>query len=144
MSQELQLIFEAKISLNEVTKHISFPKRIHLLVMMTWQQNFISTSQMNYLLSFYPYLHNSWEKNNTIGASSRTEIISVIYLSYIIKEIKKKKDLEPVSLLNVDFKIYTTILENRMQKPLVAIIGEIHQPAFKNITILNRLLLFLI
>ena len=36
------------------------------------------------------------------------------------------KDLEPVSLLNLDFKIYTTILENRMQKPLVAIIGEIH------------------
>ena len=81
---------------------------------------------MNYLLSFYSYSHNSWEKNNTIGASSRTEIISVIHLSYIIKGIKKKKDLEPVSLLNLDFKIYTTILENRMQKPLVAIIGEIH------------------
>ena len=80
---------------------------------------------MNYLLSFYSYSHNSWEKNNTIGASSRTEIISVIYLSYIIKGMKKE-NLEPVSLLNLDFKIYTTILENRMQKPLVAIIGEIH------------------
>ena len=80
---------------------------------------------MNYLLSFYPYSHNSREKNNTIGASSRTEIISVIYLSYIIKGMKKE-NLEPVSLLNLDFKIYTTILENRMQKPLVAIIGEIH------------------
>ena len=80
---------------------------------------------MNYLLSFYPYLHNSWEKNNTIGASSRTEIICHIPVIYN-KGNKKKKDLKPVSLLNLDFKIYTTILENRMQKPLVAIIGEIH------------------
>ena len=41
----------------------------------------------------------------------------------------------PISLLNLDYKIYTTILMNRMQKTLDTIIGEHHSAAIKNRTI---------
>ena len=38
---------------------------------------------------------------------------------------------------NLDYKIYTTILKNHMQKTLVAIIGKNQSTAIKNRTILH-------
>ena len=45
----------------------------------------------------------------------------------------------PISLLNLDYKIFTTILKNRMQITIYNIIGENQTAVIKNRTILHTL-----
>ena len=65
---------------------------------------------------------------------SRTGVIFIEY---------KKGDKEDIanhlsiSLLNLDFKIYTAVLNNRMQETLNAIIGKNKSTAIENITIFH-------
>ena len=54
------------------------------------------------------------DKLNTMRVGSRTRVISAIY-----KKGDKKCNVNyrPISLLNLDGKIYTSILKTRMQQP---------------------------
>ena len=61
------------------------------------------------------------------------------YLSYIKKVIKYIANYWPISLLNLDYKIYTEILKNPMQITLDTIIRENQLAAIKNRTILHTL-----
>ena len=81
------------------------------------------------LLDVYQLL----EKLGTMK-SSRTVVISVIY-----KKVEKKDiaNYRPASFLNLDYKIYTTILKNCMQKTLNGLIGENTSTAVKSKTILH-------
>ena len=54
-------------------------------------------------------VYNSWKQLGIIGISSRTGIISVIYKKGDKKDIANYR---PISLLNLDYKIYTTILKD--------------------------------
>ena len=78
-------------------------------------------------------VYNSWKQLGIIGISSRKGIISVIYKKGDKKDIANNR---PISRLNLDYKIFTTILKNRMQITLVNIIGENQIAAIKNRTIL--------
>ena len=81
-------------------------------------------------------VYNSRKQIGTIGISSRTGIISVIYKK------GNKKDManyRPISLLNLDHKSFTTILKNRMQTTLDDFIGSNQTAAIKNRTILYTL-----
>ena len=57
------------------------------------------------------------------------------YLPYIKGDKKNIANYRPISLLNLDYKIYTTILKNQMQKTLdlVTIIGERQSEAIKSL-----------
>ena len=79
---------------------------------------------------------NSWNELDLMDTSSRTGIISVIYQKSDKKDIANYR---PISLLNLDYKIYTTILKNRMQKTLDRIIGKNQTAEIKNRTILHIL-----
>ena len=81
-------------------------------------------------------VYNSWKQIGTIGISSRTGIISVTYKK---GDKKDMANYRPISLLNLDYKIFTTILKNRMQTTLDDIIGLNQTAAIKNRTILHTL-----
>ena len=72
----------------------------------------------NFLRELTPTLldvYNSWRKLGIMGISSRTSIISVTYKKGVKKDIANYR---PISLLNLYYKIYTTILKNRIQQTL--------------------------
>ena len=81
-------------------------------------------------------VYNSWKQLGIIGISSRTGIISVINKNGDKKDIANYR---LISLLNLDYKIFTTILKNRMQKTLDNMIGQNQTAAIKNRTILHTL-----
>ena len=60
------------------------------------------------------------------------------YLSYIKKDDKKDfAKYRPISLLNLDYQIYNTILINCMQKKLDVLLGDKQPAAIENRTILH-------
>ena len=71
-----------------------------------------------------------------MGISSRAGIISVIYRK---GDKKDTANYRPISLLNLNYKIYATILKNRMQQTLDKAIGEKQTAATENRTILHTL-----
>ena len=81
-------------------------------------------------------VYGFWKQLGISGISSRTGIISVVYKKGDKKDIANYR---PISLLNLDYKIYTTILKNRMQQTLDSIIGENQTAVIKNRTILHTL-----
>ena len=81
-------------------------------------------------------VYDSWKQLGIIGISSRTGIISVIYKK---GDKKDMANYRPISLLNLDYKFFTTIFKNRMQITLDNIIRENQTAAIKNWTILHTL-----
>ena len=73
---------------------------------------------MNYPLYILLDVHDSLEKLGTMGDTSRTGIIYVIYINSDYKHL--------------GYIIYTTILENHMQATLDSLIGENQSAAIKN------------
>ena len=71
-----------------------------------------------------------------MGVTSGTGIISGIYKKDDKKDIANYR---PISLLNLDYEIYNTVLKNWMQKTLDTIIAENQSAAIKNRTILHTL-----
>ena len=69
------MIFEAKISLHEVTKSIN--SQTNNISSMAWQQNYKYFSVK--LSTILLVAHDSLEKLGTMDATSSTGIISVIY-----------------------------------------------------------------
>ena len=72
----------------------------------------------------------------TVSVSSRREIISVIYKK---GDKKDNADYKPISLLNLDYKIYTKIFKNCKWKTLHAVIHENKFAAIKNRVLLHTL-----
>ena len=73
---------------------------------------------------------------DTVSVSSRREIIPVIYKKGDKKDIA---DYKPISLLNLDCKIYTKIFKNCMRKTLHVMIRENKFAAIKNRVLLHTL-----
>ena len=73
---------------------------------------------------------------DTVSVSSRGEIIPVIYKKGDKKDIA---DYKPISLLNLDYKIYTKIFKNCMRKTLHVMIRENKFAAIKNRVLLHTL-----
>ena len=66
---------------------------------------------MNNILPNNVYIYQYWEKFGNMGVTSRTGFISLIY------EKGNKEDMtnyRPISLLNLDYHVYTTILKNQL------------------------------
>ena len=126
---------EAGISLDEITEAINS------------QKNNKSPGNDGLSAEFYKHFANelapilldvysSWKELDIMGISSRTGIISVIYKK---GDKKDTANYRPISLLNLDYKIYTSILKNRMQKTIDKIIGENQTAAIKNRTIFQTI-----
>ena len=135
ISNEYFNLCEAEISLDEIIEAINS------------QKNNKSSGNDGLTAEFYKHfssdiapmlldVYNSWTELGIMGISSRTGIISVIYKKGDKKDIANYR---PISLLNLDYKIYTTILKNRMQQTLDKIIGENQTAAIQNSTILHTL-----
>ena len=134
-SNEHFRLCEAEISLDEIIEAINS------------QQNNKCPGNDGLTAEFYKHFSNelapillevydSWKQVGIIGISSRTGIISVIYKKGDKKDIANYR---PISLLNLDYKIFTTILKNRMQQTLEKIIGQNQTAASENRTILHTL-----
>ena len=100
------------MSLDKVTKSINS------------QRNNRSLGNDGLTVEFYDHFSNElslilsdvydfWEKLGTMGASSRTRIIFVIYKK---GDKKVTADYRQVSSLNLDYRTYTAILKSRKQK----------------------------
>ena len=135
ISNEHFRLCEADISLEEILNAINS------------QKNNISPGNDGLTAEFYKHfsngiapilleVYNSWKQLGIISISSRTGIISVIYKKGDKKDIANYR---PISLLNLDYKIFATILKNRMQITLDNIIGPNQTAAIKNRTILHTL-----
>ena len=135
ISKEHFKLCEAEISLDEITKAINS------------QKNNKSPGNDGLTAEFYKYFSNEvapillevydlLKQLGIIDISSRTGIISVIYKKGDKKDIANYR---PISLLSLDYKIYTTILKNGMEQTLDNIIGENQTAAIKNRTILHTL-----
>ena len=74
--------------------------------------------------------------NLTLLAFHLEQTLYRLYKKGIKKDIAKYR---PIALLNLDFKIFTTILKNRMQKTLDNIIGQNQRAAIRNRTIFHAL-----
>ena len=130
ISKEHFDLCEAEISLDEISKAINSQKNNKSPGNDGLTAEFNSKELAPILLEVY----DSWKQLDIIGISSRTGIISVIYKKGDKKDIANYR---PISLLNLDYKIYTTILKNQMQQTLNNIIGENQTAAIKNRTILH-------
>ena len=135
ISKEHCKLCEAEISLDEITKAINSQRNNKSPgndgLTAEFYKQFLNELAPN-LLEVY----DSWKQLGIIGTSSRTGIIFVIYKKGDKKDIANYRS---ISLLNLDYKIYTTILKNRMQQTLNNIIGENQTAAIKNRTILHTL-----
>ena len=135
ISKEHCKLCEAEISLDEITKAINSQRNNKSPgndgLTAEFYKQFLNELAPN-LLEVY----DSWKQLGIIGTSSRTGIIFVIYKKGDKKDIANYRS---ISLLNLDYKIYTTILKNRMQQTLNNIIGENQTGAIKNRTIIHTL-----
>ena len=103
ISNEHFNLCEAEISLDEIIKSINFetnnqPPRNNGLTAEFYKHS------SNELAPAFLDVHDSWGKLDTMGVTYRTGIISVICKSWYKKDIANSR---PISLLNLDFKIYT-------------------------------------
>ena len=80
-----------------------------ILSLLNFLAKFLTVFKSFILLGVY----DSWSKLVTMGVSSRTIAISVIYEKGDKKDIANYK---PVSFLNLAYKTYTKILKKRMHK----------------------------
>ena len=102
ISNEHFNICQAEISLDEIIKSVN-SEIITPQVMMASKQNFVSTFEMNQLPSFKMFV--------TPGESLTPWVLLIeqeSYLPYIKGNIKDIANYRPISLLNLDYKIYTT------------------------------------
>ena len=134
ISNEHFTLYEVEISLDKIIESINFQKKNNKShgndgLTAKFYKHF-SNEQASILLEVY----GSWKELGITGISSRMAIISVIYKKGDKKDIENYR---PISLLNLDYEIYTTILKHRMQQTLDNIIGENQTAAIKNRTILH-------
>ena len=108
ISKEHFKLCEAEISLDEITKAINSQKNNK----SPGNDGLTAEFYKHFSNELYPILsevYDSWKQLGIIGISSGTGIISVIYKKGDKKDIANYR---PISLLNLDYKIYTTILKN--------------------------------